>query len=187
MKNYLIAERYAKALCSSLEDEALSSTGKMLKEAAAIFTESEMLHNLLQNPAIDLEKRREVLRPVLAAAELDESVIRLAEVLLLRGRIEWLPDVAVVFGMLADVRLNRVRATVTTAAEITPEQEERLVQALKTWSGKDVRMEREVVPDILGGVIARVGDTVIDGSVHTRIKRLREFALEYDIRVQDAS
>lgn len=187
MKNYLIAERYAKALCSSLEDGALDSTGKMLREAAAIFTESDMLHNLLRSPAIDMDKRREVLRQVLAAAELDESVRQVAEVLLLRGRIDLLPDVAVVFGMLADTRLNRVRATVTTAAETTPEQEERLLVALKAWSGKDVRMEREVDPEILGGVVARVGDTVIDGSVHTRIKRLREFALEYDIRVQDAS
>ncbi len=187
MKNYLIAERYAKGLCSSLEDEALDSTAKMLKEAAAIFTESDMLHNLLRSPAIDLDKRREVLHEVLTVAEMGESVKRLAEVLLLRGRIELLPDVAVVFSMLADARLNRVRATVTTAAETTPEQEERLVQALKAWSGKEVRMEREVNPDILGGVVARVGDTVIDGSVHTRIKRLREFALEYDIRVQDAS
>ena len=187
MKNYLIAERYAKALCSVLEDDQLNGIGVMLQETAALYKDSEALHNMLNSPAIDMDKRQQVLKEVLSVAEFDNVIKRLAAVLLGRGRIGLLPDVAVVFGMLADERLNRVRATVTTAAETSSEQDERLVQALKAWSGKDVRMEREVNPDILGGVVARVGDTVVDGSVKTRIERLREYALEYDIRAQDAS
>lgn len=187
MKNYLIAERYAKALCSVLEDEQLNDVGAMLKETADLYHDSEALHNVLNSPAIDLDKRHEVLQQVLSEAGVDDVIKRLAAVLLSRGRIGLLPDVAVVFGMLADDRLNRVRATVTTAAETAADQDERLMQALKAWSGKEVRMEREIGPDILGGVVARVGDTVIDGSVQTRIERLREYALEYDIRAQDAS
>ncbi len=187
MKNYLIAERYAKALCNTLPDEQLDATGRMLKEAANIYIESETFRNVVNSPAVDVEIRREVLRQVLAAAEIDENIQRLSEVLLTRGRFALLPDVATVFGMLSDVRLNRVRATVTTAAETTPEQDERLKQALQKWSGKEIRMEREINPEILGGVLARIGSTVIDGSVYTRIERLREYALEYDIRMQDAS
>ena len=187
MKNYLIAERYAKALCSALEDAELDEICDTLAAAADLYESSEALRNVLSSPAIELDKRRDVLRQVLTGAALDERVQRLVEVLLARGRIAILPDVATVFRMLADARLNRTRANVTTAKETTAEQEERLKQALQAWSGKDVKIERDVNPDILGGVVARVGGTVIDGSVRTRIEQLREYALAYDIRAQDAS
>ncbi len=185
MKHYLIAERYAKALRNAVKDEELDSVGEMVGTVAALYGESEALRNVLSNPAIDLKKRLEVLREVLAAAEIDERAVKLAEALLLRrGRITLLPDVATIYYMLADERLGRVRATVVTAAEPSPEQEERLAKALGAWSGKEVRITREIDPDILGGVVARMGDAVIDGSVRTRIERLREHALEYDIRAQ---
>ncbi len=185
MKHYLIAERYAKALRNVLEDEALDGAGEMLAGAAELYSESEALRNVLNNPAIDLDMRRKILREVLSAGETDEAVINLADALLRRGRIALLPDVTVVYDTLADARLGRVRATVFTAAEPTQEQEERLLQALKKWSGKEVRVTRETDPDILGGVIARIGDAVIDGSVRTRIEKLREYTLAYDIRAQN--
>ncbi|MCK5862269.1 MAG: F0F1 ATP synthase subunit delta [Candidatus Hydrogenedentes bacterium] len=187
MKNYLIAERYAKALCNTLADEELDDVGSMLAQAAEIYTQSEAFSNVLQSPAIRFDKRRDVLQQVLTTSEIDERVKRIAEILLTRGRITLLPDVAVVFDMLVNKRLNRVSASVTTAAETTPEQNDRLKQALKTWFGREVIMDREIDPGILGGVVARVGDTVIDGSVQTRIERLREHVLEYDIRVQGTS
>ncbi len=187
MKNYLVAERYAKALCNSLENDALDGATEALECLTEIYRSSEALRNVLSSPAIELHKRRDVLRDVLAAAEIDGPVARMAEVLVLRGRITLLPDVTTVFGMFADERQGRVRATVITAVEPTSDQEERLKQALVKWSGKDVRIQREVNPDILGGVIAKVAGAVIDGSIRTRIERLREELLAHDIRAENAT
>lgn len=182
MKNYLVAERYAKALCESLDDGALDVAAEALSVVTGLYRNSEDLRNALSNPAIEIEQRRELLRQVMAAAELTGPVARLAEILLVRGRIVLLPDVTAVFGMLADKRLGRVRATVITAVAPSPEQEERLQKALSCWAGKDVWIQRETDPDILGGVIAKLDDAVIDGSVRTRIERLREALLAHDIR-----
>ena len=187
MKNYLVAERYAKALCDALEDAALDNAGEMLAALNDIYQEAEALRNVLSSPAIEIEQRTALLRQVLDTAGVEGAVARLAETMLARGRITLLADVAAVFGLLADERLGRVRATVTTASETSPEQEERMQAALSAWSGKDVRVKREVDPEILGGVIARLGGAVIDGSVSTRIRRLREALLALDIRTADAS
>ncbi len=187
MKNYLVAERYAKALCNSLENDALDGATEALECLTEIYRSSEALRNVLSSPAIELDKRRDLLRDVLAAAEIDGLVARLADILLSRGRITLLPDVTTVFGMLADERQDRVRATVITAVEPSAEQEERLRQALVKWSGKEVRIHRDINPDILGGAITKVAGAVIDGSIRTRIERLREELLAHDIRAENAT
>lgn len=185
MKNFLLAERYANALSSVLEDAALDAASNQLSEFAAAYADFERLRNVLSSPAIDLETREALLREVMAAMDVSEPVVRLAVVLLTRGRIAILSDVSVVFCMLVDERLNRVRAAVTTAEAITEEQRRRLAAALKAWANKEVLMQEEVAPEILGGVIARLQGTIIDGSVRTRVERLRDELLALDVRTAE--
>lgn len=178
MKNYLIAERYAKGLINSIpDDDQLEAAIEALRRLRDIYESSHDFRSVLANPAIDKEKRTKVLADVLDVEEFPKVVRRLADVLLRRGRISILPDVAEVFSMLADKRLNRVQATVTTAVELKNEQEARLSRALERYSGKKVRLRRQVDPDVLGGVVARIGSTVVDGSVRTRLERLRNALL----------
>lgn len=185
MKNYLVAERYAKALCNTLDTDMLDEAAEALDALNNLYQGSDELRNVLSSPAIELDQRRELLRRIMAAVEIEGPVTRLAETLLARGRITLLSDVATVFGMLADERQDRVRATVITAEEPTDEQEERLKNALSKWVGKEILIQREIDPDILGGVIAKLAGAVIDGSMRTRIERLREEMLAHDIRARN--
>ena len=175
MKNYLIAERYAKGLSRAIEDDGtLEATGGRFRELRAVYEADHDFRSVLSNPAIELERRVSILGAIAEAVGAPKEVSRLAEVLLRRGRIAALPDVSEVFDAIVDERLNRAGARVASATELDDGQRERLGRALEGFSGKTVRMECTIDPDLLGGVVARMGSTVIDGSVRTRLERLRD-------------
>ena len=94
--------------------------------------------------------------------------------LLDKGRIVNLPDVARGYHTLVDEHANRVRATVTSARPLDPALEKRLKNALEQQSGKTVILEKKEDPSILGGVVTQLGDLVYDGSVRTQLAQMRE-------------
>ncbi len=178
MKNYLIAERYAKGLSRAVEDDAqVEAAAKHLREVCGIYEEDHDFRSVMLNPAIEVNDRARVLGAVVEAVGAAKEVARLLDVLLRRGRIATLPDVAEVFESIVDERLNRLSARVSSAAELEDTQRERLGSVLERFSGKRVHMDIKVDPSILGGVVARMGSTVIDGSVRTRLNRLRDTLL----------
>ncbi len=179
MKNYLIAERYAHGLSLVLEDDAqLEPAVEALKEVAKTFESLRDFRTALSNPAIPKKERSAALAASLEGQSIPSPVERLLDVLMMRGRIGILPDVAKIFSTLADDRLGRVRAKVTSAASLDEAQRARLSGALQKRSGKDVRLVCVVDPDILGGAVAEVGGAVLDGSVRTQLERLRSLLHE---------
>lgn len=186
MRNYLIAERYARGLSQSIANDAdVEPMVRALHDLGALFETNHDFRSVLANPAIDRNKRQQVLDAVLEAEPMPRPVARLAQVLLRRGRITMLPDVAQVFAMLADARLNRVQATVTTALPLDQDRAGRLGGALERYSGKAVRMKYDVDPEILGGVVVRIGSTVVDGTVRTRLEGLRDALLAGEVEVTE--
>ena len=178
MKNYLIAERYANGLSRAIPDNAeLEAATNALGQLSDLYQTNHDLRSVLANPAIALAERAKVLTGVLDAEAPPRMVGRLVHVLLRRGRISVLPDAAEVFSVLVDERLNRVHAVVTTAVPLDEKQQARLKQAMERHSGKAVRLRRLVDPEVLGGVVAQIGNVVIDDSVRSRLKRLKDALL----------
>lgn len=178
MKNYLIAERYAKGLSAAISDDAaLDDAVAALRHLGELYETEHDFRSAVSNPAIDKKLRSRVLKDVLEHVGVPQVVARLADVLLERGRIAVVSDVAEVFRMIANARLGRIRATVTTAVPLSADQQTRLGRALESYSGKAVRVKPAVDPEILGGVVVRMGDAVIDGSVRTRLNSLRDALL----------
>lgn len=174
MKHYRIAERYARGLDQSLADnDALEAALTHLEDMAEALRESQDLRSVLLNPAIDTDQRLAALRDLAARLGVAGPAATLIEVLLRRGRLALLEDVATVFGTLADARLNRVLARVTTPLPLDDTDRARAREALERWSGKTVRLRCRVDPEVLGGMVARVGGTVIDGTVRSRLARMR--------------
>ncbi|MFP4500573.1 MAG: ATP synthase F1 subunit delta [Candidatus Hydrogenedentota bacterium] len=173
MKNYLLAYRYANALAQSIEDDAdLEPADAALTAAAAVYRDNPELNSALTTPSIDVEERVRVLLDVLTE-EHPYLVRRLAEVLLRRGRISLLGDVAAVFSSLVDRRLERLTADVRAAHDLSEEQCARLEQALSKFIGKTVRLELATDSELLGGVVARLEGILVDGSLRNRLERLR--------------
>ena len=95
-----------------------------------------------------------------------------------KRRLLHLGEIVLAYDELTDERLNRGKATVTSAAPLPESMLEGLKARLRLVTGKEVYLEARVDPAILGGVVAQVGSTVYDGSLKTQLKRMREQLLK---------
>ena len=100
-------------------------------------------------------------------------VLNLIQLMLRRGRIDQLPRVAAEFRRLDDARQGITHATAVSAADLTAEEIKQLTERLEQETGGRVALDVKVDPSLLGGLIVRVGDRLMDGSVRGRLERLR--------------
>lgn len=178
MSASLVADRYARGLYSTIQSDAEAEFAlAALEDLTEAYNDNASLQAALRNPAIALTRRESILLAVAEKTGAPEIVANLARTLVHRHRVNLLPQITDAFSTLVDARLNRVTARVTTAITPTPEQRERVRAALEKWSGKHVEIKTKVDPKILGGVIARIDGAVVDGSLRTRLKRLKEAVL----------
>jgi len=166
------ARRYAEAALSIAErDDSLEAWVTALETATSRLAVPELMR-ILADPALAFGTRRTVAEDVLA-----DSVVggprNLVLLLVRRGRIELLPEVAAQLRRLYDQRLGVVKATVTSAAPLTEAETTALRERLAGMTGGRVDLDTQVDPAILGGVMVRLGDRLIDGSVRGRLERLR--------------
>jgi F-type H+-transporting ATPase subunit delta len=140
-------------------------------DAAAEMVRSEQVLDVLANPAIPLDQRLEATQR--AFAKFSQPVRNLILLLVRRGRIEQLPRVAAEFARRDDERNGLTHAVATSAAPLGEDEIRAIAARLEQVTGQRVALETNVDPGILGGVVVRIGDRLIDGSVRGRLERLR--------------
>ena len=164
--------RYAEAAFEiALRDDTVADWREQLDRAAAALDSAE-LSETLANPALPLRQREDIVNGVFA--DLSDAVRNLILLLLRRGRIRQLPRVAAEYRRLDDKRNNIVNATATSASPLDDDEIRAITARLEEISGgQQVALETAVDPDLIGGVVVRIGDRLIDGSVRGRLERLR--------------
>ena len=163
--------RYADAAFEiALRDETVEVWRREL-DAAAEMVRTEQVLDVLATPAIPLDQRLEATQR--AFAKLSQPVRNLILLLVRRGRIEQLPRVAAEFARRDDERNGLTHATATSAAPLGAEEVRAITARLEQLTGARVALETNVDPAILGGIVVRIGDRLIDGSVRGRLERLR--------------
>ena len=163
--------RYADAAFEiALRDGTLKTWRPELDSAAETSTDGE-LERVLANPAIPLDQRVETAER--AFASLSQPVRNLILLLVRHGRIEQLPRVAAEFRRLDDKRNGLTHASATSAAPLGDDEIGAIPARLEELTGGKIALETAVDPDLLGGLVVRVGDRLIDGSVRSRLERLR--------------
>lgn len=166
------ARRYAEAAFEIAErDGTVAEWLDAMAKAEALLADPE-LARLLANPAIPTAARHEVLDQV-AAGRISGAPLRLLGLMLERGRIDRVPEVARELRRLHALRMGIVSAQVTSAAPLTEAEVGALRARLSAMTGGTVEMTVSVDPALLGGVQVRLGDRLIDGSVRGRLERLR--------------
>jgi F-type H+-transporting ATPase subunit delta len=166
------ARRYAEAAFEvAMRDNALDAWRNDLDAAAAVVAD-ERAGRALANPSIALETRLSVAQATFGRL-VGPKVMNLIGLMLRRGRIEELPRLAAEFRRLDDQRQGITRATAISASSLTPDEVGALTERLEQSAGGRVALDTEVDPSLLGGLVVRLGDRLIDGSVRNRLERLR--------------
>jgi len=170
-----IARRYAKALFEiGVEDGNYERMGREVRAMARALKTSPELAMALSNPAFARSDREKVLKAVLQRLGASQMVVNFTRLLLDRERVVVLPDISRELDALIDARAGRVAAEVRSAVPLDAGQRERLTQALEQLSGKKVEMKIDTDPSLLGGVVAKLGDTVYDGSLKTQLEKMKQ-------------
>ena len=168
-----IARRYAGAIFDlAIKQNTLDRTLDDVKEIAQLFSIRKLSY-LLREPKIPAKRKETVLRQNLADRVLPTS-LNLALLVVQRELVEIMPNIARELEQLVLDYKNQAKAEVTTARSMDDAQLAEVKQALERRTGKTILISTKVQPDILGGVVARVGDQVIDGSIRTRLSMLRQ-------------
>ena len=175
MKNLAIARRYAKALMLiGREDGEAEKYRTELSGLAQLFDQGQELGQTISNPLYDAEGRKKVLEVVIG--KLDLSAVMNSFMLLLfeKGRIGFITDINDFYQKLADELKGIAQASVTSATELSSDAVEKIRESLCKMTGKEVKLDVEKDTSLIGGVVTKIGDLVLDGSIKTQLLNMRE-------------
>jgi F-type H+-transporting ATPase subunit delta len=154
-------------------EDQLERVGDELFRIARAFEASNPLREALTDPRIPVERKKGVVDDLLGA-KTSPLTVNLVGFVVSAGRAADLPAIADRVAARAAAARDRAVAEVRTAVELDPATVTRLTAALNRATGKEVDVKVVVDPSVIGGVVARIGDLVIDGTVSHRLQQLRE-------------
>jgi F-type H+-transporting ATPase subunit delta len=172
MRTDIAAKRYAQAAFAVALEKG--DAGRWIGDLDAL---SELVAQpeaaaVLQSDRVPVVEKERLLKAALP--DVDPAVLNLARLLVAKRRIRLAGQVREEFGDLLDAHEGRARATVTTAVPLSGEQKADVAARLSQITGNTVSVEPVVDPAIVGGLVARVGDTLIDGSTRSRLVALKK-------------
>jgi F-type H+-transporting ATPase subunit delta len=168
------SDLYAEAMMSVIwaEGEANEVTDELFRLARVIEGNDE-LRTTLEDQRLPAARRQQVVEDLLAG-KAHPVTVSLVSLVVANGRVRELVDIVDRLAALSALRTNRQIAEVRSAVDLDDDQKRRLAEALKASTGLDVEVVVVVDPSVIGGVVTQIGDTVIDGSVRSRLTQLRE-------------
>jgi F-type H+-transporting ATPase subunit delta len=169
------ASRYARALLDvAIKESNPEHAEQELAAFVDLLTGHRDLEKALTNPAVPVTAKRAVVEDLVTRQDPSRPVAKLLLMLADRDRLLLLPALLAVYReRLMDYRLV-VRADVTTAAPLAPDRTAQLERRLADVTGRRVVLTTKVDPSIIGGIVARIGSTVYDGSIITQLAKIRE-------------
>jgi F-type H+-transporting ATPase subunit delta len=170
-----LARRYARAVLEiGTANGNLDKLGADLRALAKAMHDSAELQTALTNPAIRRADRRRVIDGLLERIGAAPHTKNLVYLLLDGERLASLPAISREVDAMIEAKAGRMAAEVTSARPLDAGQLSQIITALEQLSGKKVAVIRREDPDLLGGVVAKLGDTVYDGSLRTQLRTLRD-------------
>jgi F-type H+-transporting ATPase subunit delta len=175
MTNRTAGNRYARALLDVALKEAVDVTQVEAELVAIVdlFQQNQTLQKVLLNPAVPAPRKRSAVAEIASQAALSDVLRKLLILLAERDRLIILPELLAAFRDRLMEHQNVVRAEVTTTMALGPERLEAIRQRLAEVTGRTVNLSTRVDPTLIGGMVARVGGTVYDGSVTTQLRKMK--------------
>jgi F-type H+-transporting ATPase subunit delta len=172
MRPTALARRYAHAAFEVAREDGNPQEWLQELRSVAQALADEELRAALKNPAIPQAQKMEVIERLFP--QLKPEVLNLLRLLLLRRRIDMLPAVVTAFEEELNAYLGRTEVEVVSARPLSPEEIDLIRDRLRNLTDRAVDLRTSVNPSLIGGIIIRLGDQLIDASVATRLERLRQ-------------
>jgi F-type H+-transporting ATPase subunit delta len=174
MKNTGVAKKLAKALMDvGIPGGEAERFGGDLKNIAAVFRANTQLAGTLLNPMYGLEERIDLMNKVSAALEVSPAVEKFMAILIETRNIRLLEEIERAYARLGDELAGRLRATIEAPEELSTAVLSDIQSRLSEITGKDVVLGSATDPSLIGGLVIKMGNTVIDGSIRTQLEQLK--------------
>ena len=181
MSEEQVARVYARALFGAARDaDAVDQVRRELGDFVAALAASASLRDVLADPQVDTAAKQRVLTELTRDGQ--PLVANTLQLLLERGRFPLAEDVSVDFNALAAAEADLASVEVTSAAELTLEARDKIAARIQEVTGRRVELAQRIDPDIIGGLVLRIGDVIVDGSVQARIRQLRRQLATAELR-----
>ena len=166
--------QYANALADvALAQGAAEPAVKQLSDFAAVYADSAELRNVLASPSVPMDGKHSVIEKIAARLGVSKIIRNFLFVIADHHRTHILPEIIASFQEVIRQRQGVAEAEITSAVELGAKQKTELAKTLAQITGKKIETKYSLDPALLGGAVVRIGDTIYDGSVRTRLNELR--------------
>ncbi|MGD9947417.1 MAG: F0F1 ATP synthase subunit delta [Desulfobulbus sp.] len=176
MRHTILARRYAKALFSLGKEQGKTEEySGVLAAIAGLYDDIEAgVGDALNNPLYPLDVRQKVMAKIAESVQADAILTSFLNLLIEKKRADILPDIAHELQIMVDKDQNISHGSIISAIELDQTLLGKIQATLEKLTGNKVILETQVDPSIIGGIIAKVGDLVLDGSIKTQLNGLKE-------------
>jgi F-type H+-transporting ATPase subunit delta len=176
VRHTILARRYAKAIFSLGKEQGTTEEfSSVLNGLAELYADSDVgICDAVTNPLYPLEVRQKVMAKIAESVHADAIMTSFLNLLIEKKRADILPDIAYELQVMVDKDQGISHGSIVTAIEIEPALLDKIQATLEKLTGNRVILETQVDPSIIGGIIAKVGDLVLDGSIRTQLNGLKE-------------
>ncbi len=179
MRKTTLAKRYAEALIDiGREDGSYEQYGEQLRSANTVFESFPELYKVLLNPMYRIETRKTIVEELGKRLGLSQVVVKFLCLLVERRHIRLLEEITKQYSQLEDRLAGRIRVTVEVAEGVEEGLINEVKEKIERESGNRVILKTLHNPDLIGGLIIKIGNTIFDGSIKTQLERMKEKLLE---------
>jgi len=176
VRHTILARRYAKALFSLGKEQGKTEEySGMLGALAGLYADGTAgVGDAVTNPLYPLDVRQKVMAKIAESMQADAIMTSFLNLLIEKKRADILPDIAEAMQGMVDKDQNISHGSIVSAVELDNALLEKIQATLEKLTGNKVILETQVDPSIIGGILAKVGDLVLDGSIKTQLNGLKE-------------
>lgn len=175
----IVSKRYALALMNlAVKENQVDPVSEGLDAFADSVADSEELRAVLDEPRVPQKAKEGMVTELAAKIQVPALLGNFLGLITQKRRIELLEDIRADFHELADERMGRAHADVTVTGPLSADQETSLRGKLEALSGKQINLRVHIDPVVLGGMVARIGSTVWDGSLRNQLNQIHQSILE---------
>ncbi len=175
MRNQIIAKRYSKALFNLAEEaRKVEQYGQELDNFVRFLGELPEFADALRNPLYPEATRKAVFSEVVQKLDMAPMMRSFINLLIEKNRVQHIEEIAKYYHRLIDESANVARAQVKAAIDLNEQAKKEIAQALERTTGKKIVIEFEKDPGLIGGILAQIGDFVLDGSVKRQLLNFKE-------------